>query len=325
MVAVGIGIDMSRATGTQEAAEPRARAYLEHDPSNFDVRLELVQAFEPKWGGSLEDMERVAQEAQEHVARNPRLRVLLGFRHAYVARMAYWDDEYDVAIDHYSKALAFGDFGTNWALGRVKAYKKLKKYKLALDDIEYAKLARPQDAKTFATGGWIRIAKKDYPGALEDLDRAIEISPNYGWARSNRGFVNERRGNWEQAAEDYRIALRQDPDDSWIASKLGRVLLTKLDRPEEAVTALRVPTESEPGDRFHWFGLAQAQERSGDPGAAESYRRYLAMTEPNNSRDNVNTKIAQRYLNPSLQASAAEASDAAEASKRMPGLSLLVQ
>lgn len=325
MVAVGVWISISRASGDHEAAEAMVKAYLEHDPLNFTVRGRLIGAFEPRWGGSLQDMERVAQEGQKYVDRNPRLRVLLGFHHAYVAYDAYHDKDYDVAIERYGKALAFGDDGTSWALKRASAYKKIKKYDLALDDVEYAKLARPQDAITFATGGWIRMAKRDYRGALEDLDRAIEISPNYVWARENRGFVHESLRNWEQAAEDYRVALRRDPGDSWTTSHLVDLLLNKLDRPEEAAVLLRAAVESEPDDRFLWFQLAQAQERSGDPAAAESYRRYLSMADPNDPKDAVHTKIAQRYLNPSLQASADEVSDAGADSNRMPALSLFMQ
>jgi tetratricopeptide (TPR) repeat protein len=325
MVGVGTGTSIARAGGGREAAEARFEAYLERDPLNYGVREYLISAFEPRWGGSYQAMERVAEEAQEYVDRNPRLRVLLGFHQADIALSAYWDKEYDAAIDHYSKALAFGDYGTAWARGRAKAYLKIEKYDLALDDIEYAKLARPQDTDTFATGGWIRLEKGDYSGALEDLDRAIEISPNYAWAHSNRGLVHEHFGNWEQAAEDYRIALRQDPDSSWRTSRLARILLDKLDRPGEAVPLVRAALESEPGNRYRWFQLARAQEGSGDPGAAESYQRFLAMAEPNNPKDAAYAKIARRYLDPSLQASAAGVSDAGADPDRMPGLSLFMQ
>jgi tetratricopeptide (TPR) repeat protein len=291
---------IGRATGRAAYAEKLVDVYLERNPPNYLARRRLIEAYRPKWGGSLKDVERVAKEAQKFADRNPRLRVLLGFHHAYAAEQAYQNGNYRNAITDYSKALEYGDYGTVWARGRANSYRRLKKYDLTLEDIEYAKLAVPNDADTWLVGGLIHIGRADWPAALTHLDRAIEIRPTCCRAHNYRGYVNEHLGRWEAAVEDYRVGFEGDCTKAWTAYNLGQLLLERFDRPEEAVLPLRRAVELESDNQESWFKLGRAQQLSGDQAAADSYRQSLTLVKPGDPQSEAYAVHANRYLNPSL-------------------------
>lgn len=322
LYSVGAIIRISRATGNKDWAQAWVDTYSEKDPLNYGVRRRLIEAYYPRWGGSLAKMERIARDAQRYTDDNPRLRVLMGFHHAYTAREAFWKEDWEQAIAKYSKALEYGDYGTRWSVQRAKAYNRTGRLKLAHADIAYAKLSVPNDAETWTVSGELYIKRGNWQAAIVELDRAIEISPRYGRAHRTRGFANEELGRWEKAVEDYRVSLQRDPNDVWTASHLGAVLFEQLDRADEAIELLRLVVDLEPTDHDHWFRFAQAQEAIDDPDATQSYTRFLTLADPNDKRDSIRMNIARRFLDPSLQAKAASA-EPQDAPNRMPGMSLI--
>jgi len=59
------------------------RAGLAAAPDNYSIHGAAIAAREPKWGGSLEAMDRLAAQAQAHAAANPLLKLLLSERPYY--------------------------------------------------------------------------------------------------------------------------------------------------------------------------------------------------------------------------------------------------
>lgn len=318
MYATAIALRILRAHGSAEQARRVADRYLEHDPLSYVVRFRLIEALEPRWGGSLQDVRRVAEEAQATVDRNPRLRILLGFEHAFRARIAYQEKKTEEVVAHYTRALAYGDDGTDWSLGRATANKRADRMAEASRDINRVLELRPDYAYALAIRASIRMVAGAEEKALEDLNRAIELSPEYAWPRQMRGKIHQGKRRWQEAVSDYEVSLQGDPNDTWVLGQTGYLYLRWLKQPEKAIPPLLRSVSIEPGDGYDWYYLARAQELAGDPSAGESYRRFLSLTDEGDPSNATRVADARKYLDPDSKA-VGNAADAA----RLPGRSLL--
>jgi tetratricopeptide (TPR) repeat protein len=257
MVAAGTVLLIARATSGTEQAKPWVDAVLQANPLNFGMRRRLIDAMEPRWGGSLEAMEQLAHEAQVFADRNPRIRVLLGIPHAYRGLEAQWAKQPQKVVQHYSEALAYGDRGVEWSLARGWAYTKLGQRGHARADVAYAKLWKPEEAEVWQLSGKILIEEQIWDRAVAELDRAVELAPTNALSRSYRGWAHENLRHWKQAEADYRAALEIERD-AWRASHLGKVLFRGLGETKDAISWLQLAARLNGDDADNWFELAQA-------------------------------------------------------------------
>lgn len=135
-------VNLARARGDQPECRLVATDALRLWPASRRLRAVLLDCLEPRWGGSWEEMGRVAREAQAHTGENPLLTVLLGFvAHDRGEQMAI-SKKYPEAIQLYSQALAHGE-----------------------------------EVRFFSSRADARERLDDAPGALADLDRALALMP----------------------------------------------------------------------------------------------------------------------------------------------------
>ena len=134
--------------------------------------------FEPRWGGSYEEMQEFAAKSQH--ADNPQLRSLFG--------SSYWDNgniaqnakRFPEAIQLYTKALSFGEY---WAFyyGRGGAAVRAKRYKEALPDLNRAIELRPTKGDPYIDRAvcWANLG--DYKAAKRDLMTAHTLPSREEW------------------------------------------------------------------------------------------------------------------------------------------------
>jgi tetratricopeptide (TPR) repeat protein len=115
---------------------------LARAPGSFNLRAMHLFGLKPRWGGTYEQMEAAAADAQKDVALNPRLRHLLGFADADRASVALRERRFAEAIALYTQALTHGPEPIYLA-ERAQAYVRAKRSSEALVDIEAAKIASP--------------------------------------------------------------------------------------------------------------------------------------------------------------------------------------
>jgi tetratricopeptide (TPR) repeat protein len=197
------GSEAARMTGDGEAERRFVTRALAIDSANFTVRLAHLEALRPRWGGSNEELDLFADDAQRLAVANPRLPVLLGFRAAERARDLHEDDQYEAALAEYDTALSHGDFW-RYRVGRGLTLRMLERPERALVDFNRAVAQRPGNADALA---WRAVAYADL-------------------ARIEEGEARERL--LQRAHEDLRIARELDPTEhtiSWAMThypELGR-------------------------------------------------------------------------------------------------------
>ena len=236
------------ASGSREQAERQLEAALRRCPSCYELRAEWVGwALQPRWGGSLEEMERFAVERAD--CRNPRHRLLRGFLYQERGSLAATEGRRDEAMAAIDRACALGD---EWRfLGRRAEYRR---------------------------------QLGDQAGRLADVERAAAARPGHPLVLFRRAWALADARRWEEAGRDLLYVLRSDPTSSegiWLLPRVIRaldVLAWKAHKAGRAGEALRLYDLARllaPADP----GIAQRSEAVPPPGRLRR-RRTEARPRP---------------------------------------------
>jgi protein O-mannosyl-transferase len=134
---------------------------------------------------------------------------------------------FDVAIDHYEKALAINPnvFAANYNLGTL--YLERGRQKEALQLLTTAALIKPKIPETHGLLGEIYLKLKQIELAKFHLKQAVEINPDYAFAMRNLGIIYYfHLQQPKEAAVYFERALSIDPIQKE-ADKI-RILINKI-------------------------------------------------------------------------------------------------
>jgi tetratricopeptide (TPR) repeat protein len=142
-------------------------------PASMRVRVAVVQCFRPRWGGSYELMDVVANEADQHVAVNPALASL----HGFVAwDRATLETDPDRRLDLFKRALAQGEY---WLFyyDRGRTLFEQARYREALEDANRALALEPDDSDTLVLRAKALTRLGQAQAATKDLQFVALIDP----------------------------------------------------------------------------------------------------------------------------------------------------
>jgi len=133
--------------------------------------------------------------------------------------------------------------------------------------------------------------------ALDDAERAFRDvlagGGDLAFVHHNLGIVLQQRGRNADALLEFRVASRRDPSFGPARLLAGTSLLT-LGRPKEAVLELKQAVRLMPNETAAHLQLADAYERSGDPGGVVTEYRHLVAA--NSSNDEYIYRLGKAYL-----------------------------
>jgi len=142
--------------------------------------------------------------------------------------------------------------------------------------------ALPRSAELLRERGLLRLQRDDVSGAVEDLERAVEIAPE-AEAQIDLAFAYLFADAPEQALELSARSVEGDRDCFLCWMGRGEIL-TRLDRPGEAVEAYRNARDLQPDDMDARSGLAGALFRDGQAQAAHELFEELVAADPEDGR-----------------------------------------
>ncbi len=122
----------------------------------------------------------------------------------------------------------------------------------------------------------ILLLDKDPRAAVTPLSKAVEMRPSESRPRFLLGVAEERSGDFAKAFDSFEGAVRLDPRDFETIDHLGSLYL-QMKRPADAETKFRGALELQPTDARALLGLAQSLDAQKKPGAADAFRKYLAV------------------------------------------------
>jgi tetratricopeptide (TPR) repeat protein len=125
----------------------------------------------------------------------------------------------DVIQIDSDNALAYADRGT--------AYAMLKKFDMALSDLERAFALGYADASAYSTVATIYFELKQFPDALKYFAKAIELNPSYPLTYYNRSNVLHELGEDKAAIADLEKCLGFNPEEDFKKLIVSRLDLLK--------------------------------------------------------------------------------------------------
>ncbi len=222
MPAYRILLGVDNATGDEGDEHRTIQIALKLFPESFLMRAQYMWAIEPRWGGSYEQMETFAKQAESYYDLNPELTVLYGFIYSDQGNRLMRDEKYQPALKMYSRAMAYGD-NFEFYQGRAKIfYYHLDDPDKALADVERSIAIRPLAHEGHLLRSKIYFSLDDIDSALYDLKTAELIRPTYStivkwrvWAANNllRKGHKVFKDDLNLAVDDYNLSLRFNPDN----------------------------------------------------------------------------------------------------------------
>jgi len=175
----------------------------------------------------------------------------------------YFKNEYDKAIENYTKAIEFDPDNAKYYSNRGASYHRIKKYENAIKDKSKAIELDPDNAKYYSNRGTSYNWQKEYKKAIEDHSKAIELEPDkakyYINRASNYNWLNE----YEKAIEDCSKAIELEPNIAKYYSERGKNY-SWLNENEKAIADYLKATELEPNNVEYYCSLVRALCRIGD-------------------------------------------------------------
>ena len=132
--AYALRIKAARIGGSREELARARSDALSMVPGSFDVREQIMYALRPRWGGTRDEMQQLADSSQYYAAQNPAMKFLKGW-----ISLDEGDDLADAgkspdAVAKYTQAIAVG--GEYWTAyrRRANAYYAMQQWQKAVDD-----------------------------------------------------------------------------------------------------------------------------------------------------------------------------------------------
>jgi Tfp pilus assembly protein PilF len=249
-----------------------ARRGLAVAPDNYAIYGVLSGAAQPKWGGSLEAMNRVAEQAQAHVKQNPLLAILLSAEPAYqydvcnCESSANWP-AYPVVFDNVASTTLLSSAG--YAAGE-NGHSELAVIYLS----EVLRFQSKAD-------GARRRRDSNLPGvdesrmALDDANRLIAADPQNADNYQLRGAVYMSLMDNQHAEKDLESALALNPDDGDVLGSLGNLYTNQTHEWDKAWDIADRIIRKYPGSPGGWVMRATIQESQPRPGLSGTYQYFV--------------------------------------------------
>jgi len=222
MPAYRILLGVNNAAGDEEGEYQVIETALELFPESFLMRANYMWAIEPRWGGSYEQMEEFAKQAEAYYDMNPELTVLYGFIYSDQGKRLRRNEKYQQALNMYTAAISYGD---NFEFYHERA--EIFHYYLDEPDKALADVERSIFLRSVAHEGYLLRSKIYYKmdeidRALDDLNTAELIKPTYSqtakwrlWAAKNLLSKGHKifKKDQQEAIDDYSLSLMFNPDN----------------------------------------------------------------------------------------------------------------
>lgn len=169
-------IDAYMLGGKSEWMARVADAASQQSPDNFYVRSNYESFLQPKWGGSLQEIDALAEQSRPGIHRNPRLAMVGASSDTTIGDAAFHKGKFSTALARYRKALAAGPTYPPLADAGPAASKLGYHAERIMYLTQIIRFSRESIDELLDRGGmweWDR----DYPRALRDYRRASEMAP----------------------------------------------------------------------------------------------------------------------------------------------------
>jgi Zn-dependent protease with chaperone function/TPR repeat protein len=254
-------MSITRAAGSRRGAKAQYVEAAKLAPQSVELRLAYMSSLEPRWGGSLAEMEAFAAESRAQL-KDPESAARVAARiPAYRAHERGREKDLAQALQFYDESIAL--YADARALcERSYVLSQLKRDAEAFADVKLA-LSKARDIRYCLERAVSAAARSNASDEVIDvLNLVIEVDPRSHHAYNQRGWKHQQQGRQGLAFQDYLASAKLG--DAWAQLQAGKFYLagrgTREDR-EEGLAWLRKSAEQ--GNADAKVSLQQALDHIG--------------------------------------------------------------
>lgn len=214
-------IEIAKSQGDVKKAKIIYLKALEYHPSSYSIRKRYMDSIEPKWGGSLEEIENVVNNAKQYHVANPHLKTLDGYLY-YMKGEVLRSRDCEKQNTWYSLALKKA-IHPAYYIGRSRWHSCNGKYDNALEDISKAISLRPDYSGLFYNRAKIYYKRKEYQLAIDDFTLSLSMQSYDPITLRRRASAYNSIGKYDLAIKDLEKAKYYGKYDRSIHRLLGYV------------------------------------------------------------------------------------------------------
>lgn len=246
---------LGRGSDYVDAAIHDALTAVPDDYSTYSIALWTRQ---PKWGGSLGAMDRLAAQAQAEAARNPLMKVLLSERPYYEV----WNCDCSNADEMAAYPNAANELTSSANLTSIgKLASDYRDQTMALIYLSEALRFTPGDDDARVNRAFAMMDYDESAWAVADLNPLLARSPRNRRALDARASAYEILGDYAHAEQDFRALLASDPRDIRPLSKLGDMFVNWAKDWDKGWAVSDQLIREQPQNPYGWMLRASIQEK----------------------------------------------------------------
>jgi Zn-dependent protease with chaperone function len=225
-------------------------------PQSVELRLQRMTNLEPRWGGSVEDMEAFAAQARKELADVTAANRVAARIPAYRAFQQRSAKDMSGALKSLDEAIAL-DADASMLCERSFVLMELKRESEAFADMKRGLAKARENRYCMDRAVWHAGRVQDAGEAIGLLDLVLEVDPRSTRALNQRGWRYQTLGKPDVAFRDYLASAKGG--DAWGQLQTGKLLWAGkgvAENREQAVDWLRKSAEQ--GNRDAKVSLDQA-------------------------------------------------------------------
>ncbi|MFC5580047.1 tetratricopeptide repeat protein [Rhodanobacter terrae] len=266
-------IDAGKMSLGRAYIDQAARRGLAAAPADYSIYNALMMADQPKWGGSLLAMARLARSAQAHVGNNPLLTLLLAEAPAYAYDVcdcesrAVWAAD-SAVFDNLASSTLLKNAGyaaTRNGHSELSVVYLSEASRFLPDNID-VRVHRNYDLTTLRESAW----------ALADANQLVDTWPEKAGGFNARAYAYESIKDYVHAEQDLRTAIPLDASDTWPLAELGDIYVYRIHDWDKGWDIASRLIQSHPEKPQGWILRASIQKDQPRAGMDETMHYFLA-------------------------------------------------
>lgn len=275
-------IFVGRANGDKALVKEALETALAIDPTDERFYLDWMAASEPRWGGSLDQMARVAQEAEKHADANPLLKLLTEKQRAYFGLMETQRYNYQPALAYFEQAFSSGPSTVDLATAAYVA-SMLGDHEKAIwyysESIRFELSASADDLNRRAAE-LRQLGRPDL--AADDLNTAASDAARESYAQAK---VFEATHHYPEAEKIYLKVLEQNARNQDALEDLSNLYIGPLKEPVKAEPLVSRLQQFYPTAPRTWLITASLAKGRDEKICHAALRRYLELVDENDPNE----------------------------------------
>ena len=174
----------------------------------------------------------------------------------------YESENYDKAIEYYTKAIELGQKHADVYNNRGLAYLEKRDHGHAIKDFNEASSLAPKYADIYYNRGVAYLEMGDYRPAIKDFNEAIRLQLNSADVHNHRGRAYLRIGKHDRALEDFNKAIELKPDFAKAYNNRA-VILGREGKYDRAMQNLNMVIAINPKDAIPYHNRGNAYVEKG--------------------------------------------------------------